>query len=364
MTEEKTGSDIGRKRMTRREFLRLALIGPPALYVAAKGLEQAFYKYLSLGLTSPGASDKITETALGISEKAHDSENPKFRPMAEIIRQGIDGHKGPVIYVRSKDYRDTSYYAKTIDRITSFPLTIRNPREIIEEFKKAMPHEAYQAYLQGEYVGNTGFENYFPPGSGYYERFKKGHPELIRADGYVESYDRLFEEMRKEGKAEMNEMGELVEDARNKNDGQPVSSSIILSRFLEKNEGDLSSSIFDTALFLKFMARNDSNTGVFNPGETNVSWLNENILDEYQGPSYMFPPQEESTINLIGKPYHSWNLVALLKFFPNEVVRAGGLYQQLGALGEQGLGKTRSDLQTLDDLRETESLLLQYSPGK
>lgn len=353
------------RKLTKREFLKAAVGGAVGAALFIKSLEKTFYEGLIAGLTNPDINDKTTTAALKISEAAPDSENPKFRPIAEIIEESVDRYKSKrrasIIYIRSKDYRDASYYAETIDKLASSRIIPRKPSEILEELKKAIPHEAYQAYLEGEYIGNMGFKDYFPLGSGFYERFKEKHSEIIRDDGYIESYDKLFEEMERDGRTEMNEMRKFVEEKRISNDGQPISCSVILERFLEKNKGNLSNSIFDTALFLKFMARNDPNTGQFKPEEFNVEWFKENTLDEYQGPSYTEEQQSANTLNLIGKPYHSWNLVALLKFFPNEIVRAGGLYRQLGSIGEQGVGKTRSDLQTLEDLRRTEQLLLSYS---
>lgn len=109
------------------------------------------------------------------------------------------------------------------------------------------------------------------------------------------------------------------------------------------------------------MARNNTNTGDFSADDFNIKWYKQNIKDEYQGPTYISPPEGEPVINLIGKPYHSWNLVAMLQFVPLEVVRIGGVQKQLSTFTEQGLGKTRADLQTLENLREVEQFLLSYS---
>ena len=145
-----------------------------------------------------------------------------------------------------------------------------------------------------------------------------------------------------------------------KDSNKPVSASMVLEYFLEKNNGNLAQSVFDTALFLKFMARNNPETGS-GTSEFNETWIKENIQDEYQGPSYSNPSEGESLINLVGKPYHSWNLVSLLQFFPVELIQAGGVYRQAITFKDQGLGKTRSDLQTLSNLRKIEELLMTFS---
>jgi hypothetical protein len=153
----------------------------------------------------------------------------------------------------------------------------------------------------------------------------------------------------------------LYVESKVKEEGEAVSSSILLDYFLEKNSGNLPQSIFDVALFLKMAARTDLNTGTFTADNKNIWWYQKNIKDEFQGPSYNHTPKDESAINLIGKPYHSWNLVALLYYLPANVVRAGGIYRQLTNFSAQGLGKTRADLQTLSDLREIESYLLEFA---
>ncbi len=362
--QQKTGSE--NRLVSRRDFIKWATAGTLTAPFALKALEKAFYEALTAGLTNPDINDGAIAAALKISETAPASENPLFRPMAEIIEEGINGYTGKtgesVTYTRSKDYKDATYYANTIDRIAFSGLVPKWPSEVVDELSKAIPHEAYHAYLEGKYPGNMGFKDYFPLGSGFYERFSKKHPELIRSDGYIKNYDTLFDAMEKDGKGAMDSMIAFVEEQRVSNNKQPISSSAILGQFLEKNEGNVSNSIFDTALFLKCMARTDPKTGLFQPSKVNVEWYKKNILDEYQGPSYADDTQSADHLNIIGKPYHSWNLVALLKFFPNEVVRAGGLCQQLGSIGEQGVGKTRSDVQTLADLRSTEELLLRYAP--
>jgi len=110
------------------------------------------------------------------------------------------------------------------------------------------------------------------------------------------------------------------------------------------------------------MARNNSDTGDFVPNENNVNWYRQNIKDEYQGQNYTSTLEDEkkSAINLIGKPYHSWNLVSMLQFLPVEVIRIGGIQKQLSTFSEQGLGKTRADIQTLDDLKKIESFLFSF----
>lgn len=165
--------------------------------------------------------------------------------------------------------------------------------------------------------------------------------------------------MEKEGKEEMDEAIRFIEQRREAS-GKPISSSELLGYFLERNEGDIAPSISDTAIFLKFMARSDPETAKASHTSFNKNWFQTNIADEYGGSSYSESLKDGSTINLIGKPYHSWSLVALLPFFPIELIHAAGVYRQLSTLKSQGISKSKADLQTLQDLRATEAVCLKY----
>ena len=109
------------------------------------------------------------------------------------------------------------------------------------------------------------------------------------------------------------------------------------------------------------MARNNYSTGKPEFGQTQIDWYRKNIKDEFQGSSYIDPPEGEEDINLIGKVYHSWNIVAMRRFFPIELIRLSVLYRQWSVYSSHGLGKIRADLQTLEDLEAIEKVLLKYS---
>ena len=61
----------------------------------------------------------------------------------------------------------------------------------------------------------------------------------------------------------MIEIKEFVEQTVTSNQNQPISASKILEYVLGENNGDLAKSLRDTAIFLKFTARNDLSTGKF-----------------------------------------------------------------------------------------------------
>ena len=353
--------------VTRRNFLKLAVGATLTAPLVLKEIERAVYAGIQAGLTTPGATEKIISAALKISEKAPDSENPNYRPMADIIKEGIsvysENSNRPVVFQRHEEYKDVDYYSKIVGKFPSKQILPQAPGKVVTEIIDSFPPETREAFEQSSSIA-TGFELLFTPGSGFSARFRKKHPEFAYKDGEFLprlSYEK-FRLMDEDGRSEMEEMRRWVEEKRSER-GEPISASFILSRFLEKNAGNVPHSIFDTALFLKFMARTDLESGSSSADKFNVQWYRQNIKDEYQGPLYSSPPEGEPAVNLIGKPYHSWNLVALLPFLPPELVQIGGLQRQLSHFREQGLGKTRADLQTLKDLRQTEELLLKYMPA-
>jgi hypothetical protein len=349
--------------LSRRDFLKLLGLGIVGAPLVLSEVEKLILSGFSVGLKHPGMTDSLVSGALAVCEKDRTSENPNFRPFVKIISEGIDAYTkqtgSKVIYKRSRDYHSREYYSDIIGNISdriNFPVL---PKNMMEEFKDKLPYEAYHAYLQGEYR-STSFEDVYAIGSGFYERFKQKHSDLVMENGYIQDYTKYFEAMRNDAKNELQIIRQAVEQKR-ASERAPISSSYILEQFLEMNKGDLAASIYDTTIFLKFMARNNIETGAYLSEQSNVQWFQNNIRDEFQGFSFNSPSDDKSGVNLIGKPYHSWNLVSLLQFFPVEMVHASGTYRQMITLKEQGLGKTRADLQTLNDLRGTEHTLLSYT---
>lgn len=311
-------------------------------------------------MSSPALSDRTTDMLTKISETASNSENPQFRPIEKIIQEGISLYatntSKNIFYIRSLSYRDNDYYAQEIASIGGSSLFLSSPKTAIEKLEKKFPDEAYQAYASNNNTFSQ-FESLFASGSGFFTRVKKENSALFDQNGKIIDYDKYFKILQETGKKEINGAKNYIEQ-KVKDLGEPTSASFILEYFLNKNDGDLSQSIYDTAILLKFMARNDSDTAASSEDQQNIDWMKQNIKDEYQGTNYA---KTEEALNPIGKPYHSWSLVAMLKFFPVEMIRTSGIYRQAVTFGSQGLGKTRSDLQTLKDLRGIENLLLSYS---
>ena len=350
--------------LTRREFIKRGAEFLVGGVLTVKALEKAFFEILYNGIKNPQINDAVITTSLKLSEQEPGKENPDFRPMAEIIKEGLDyfQEKSEIkpFYQRNKNYKNAEYFADSIKKFTEIRLLPQSISRASAALTASLPMGGpFEAYNQAS-GSNGSYEEIFSLQSGLDERFRERHPELIHKSGMYLKNTKLAELMEEEGRKEITEVIQKVE-IKSKELNQPVSTSFILGHFLEKNKGNIGQSIYDTTLFLKFMARNKPDDGTFSATVENVNWYDRNIKDEYQGPVFTNPPAGERAINLIGKPYHSWNLAALLQFVPVEVVRIGGVRRQIVTFSEQGMGKTRADIQTLKDLRKIEQLLLSYS---
>lgn len=349
------------QKVSRRDVLIGLGVGAAMAPGVVKGLEQAFYDSVIHGLTNANVNDKAVEMAVSVSEVAPNSENPSFRAIGEIVEEGIlnyaAGHKNkPPFFHKIDGYQGVDYYAGIIKEFSRQGMIPQSPNKLVERLAGNLPEAAFEAFFQSRFAIDS-YDQLFTKGSGFFERLRNRHPELIDSSGlYVGGNPNREQIMQKEAKAEVLTLTELIEAQR-----EPVSSSFVLEHFLEENDGNIGTSMFDSAIYLKFMARNDLETAAYAPTSDKIDWYRRHIKDEYQGPSYRENHGFEEDINLIGKPYHSWNLAAMLQFLPVEFIRVGGLEKQLSTFSEQGLGKTRADLQTLEDLRDVEALLTQYT---
>jgi len=317
-------------------------------------------------LTNPKLVDNAIGKIRSRTESEIEQENPNFRPMGEIIKEAIENYKRVahqnVTFTRSPDYRSIEHYSATLKGIADRTLLPKTPEEFVEQLKIKLYGEVGNAY-QASWSDIQQYSLILTNGSGLNARFVEKYPEMFDQADIPKNFTQYYSLAEEEGKSVMKQIRNLIEKARRES-RDPVSSSRILEYFLERNNGELGESLHDTAIALKFLARNDIETGKYsaesNP-EKNFEWFSENIQDEFKGCSYYKPPEGESHINLIGKPYHSFNLVSLLKFVPVELIQSATGYEYLRFGDEHGSSKAAADLQTLSDLRNIDSLLLQYS---
>lgn len=357
---ENSSPDTPPVNMSRRKFLIKGAAALAATPLVLKSVELGLYEVISKALSSSESLNKVIETANTITESP-ETENGNYRPVAAMLDEAIQNYihtsHNPVIYKKSKDYRDAEYYSDVIKEIRNKAISPTSSLEFKKKLTQNMPGEAFYAFAESDHRTGSFADIIAAAGSGFAERFQKNFPHLVDSKGRPNVG--YFEEAEKMGKQEISEARLFVEN-ETKQAGQPISAAKILEYFLNKNNGELDLSIYDTALFFKFTARNDFDTGTIRHDSQQIDWYKKHIKDEYQGPSFDTAQTDEDRINLIGKPYHTWNLTALLKFFPTEMVQVSGIYRQAVTFKDQGMAKSRGDLQTLEELPLIETKLQSY----
>lgn len=351
--------------LTRRDFLRKVVVGTVA--GAAVGFEVsnnlASTEKLGIDLlrdfiSNPNLSrDALIRTADVIDNK---EVNSKFRDISSIVNEGISDYEksgGKAFFKRVDGYQGSDFYNAKINEFkNSIGILPKDPRELASLLTNSFPDDLQRGFLDSNW-NISSYLDALPKAGGMFAR--------LTDSGKGFTSDEVINRVKAESKSFLMEAKNFVEDKVRKK-GEPVSSSVLFTYFLDKNEGDISKSLIDTFGFLKFMARNDFDNGEFigsdsNRNKRNIVWMKVNILDEFGSSNYAQAKNGDDSINLIGKPYHAWNLVSLLSSFPPEVVTEAGIFRQLTHLDAQGPKKLSSDLRVLADLSATEDVLLKYA---
>ena len=313
------------------------------------------------------------------------TENPRFRPYSQIVEEGIHNfernHPGkPVIWVRNSSYTDVSQYFRdlTIDGPYGTPAEhILWLMQYGEDFNKIK--DAITLFLPQEVRQNIDrSEGTASPDLSVTYKGETGNVDFWNVKCEIEAiYDQ--QEVAK-----------------------PLSVSTVIEIMLEKHQGNLAAALYSTAGVLKYMSRMVVDESQDNDDYTQAErneWFQTYIADEYSSlVPYQSLDNHESTYqgkadlaygkaigwiagdagqakvyengrplyydfslsNQIGKPYHAANVVALLEYFPPEVIVAmvAGEYARYGA--EHGANKALADVMVLLELRNVEKVLKRY----
>ncbi|GEM_PF-4792062 len=342
-------------KISRRQFLKKAgvLLGgsTTTLILASGKIEQELIGAAINFISNPSKANTLKDIA---HQFGNEKENPNFRPIDVIISEGISSFESTtgkrVCFQRSPDYQPSSYYQNQIQKIKdSIGLLAQDPKSLIQPFIDSFPPTANREYIESEFnIG--GWLDSLPKGGGMYANLTDA--------GKVVSSNEIIKRVEKESKDLILESKNFIERKVKENNNKPVSASVLFSFFLQKNGGNISQSLDDTYGFLKFASRNSFETGDIQANSQNIAWMKTHVLDEYGIKPY--DKETNDLINLIGKPYHTWNLVAMLTYFPADIVEPAGVFRQLTHLDKQGAAKLNSDLLTLSDLNKTEAILLEY----
>jgi len=341
-----------RKRISRRDFLKLA----PVLLVGGYfGLKELVAEATRSAIGYSGVTDIFFDLTDSLDNAPLAEVNSEARPIKDILGEGInifESKSGKIAFFnREPEYRDAKYYSEGMKKKMSSRLALSGPKEMEEDLRSLSPGDA-NAVLSESFLRVSQYEAIRLTGSGFYNRFRIRHPELFKENKVVD-YSKYFETSLKEAQLEVQLIDRYVED-RTKAESKSISTSEIFSYFLVRNDGNVGQGIADTYVYLKFKREVDADD----------EWFSRNIKDEFAGKNFNKMPAGQERLNLIGKPYHSWNFLNLLRYFPVEVVRLGGLSKQLGSVIDQGVDKVIADTRTLEDLRDVDTFLLTYSKSK
>ncbi len=347
-------------QISRRTFLKRAAIGTGATAIGITLASGKIEKTL-INITLDILKDplKTSQTLESVAQKlGNEKDNPHFRQIHVIVNEGLldyetkSGKK--TFFKRNPAYKDWVFYQKKlIDARNSIGVVAQSPEEIAKYILTSLPDSVQQRYRQSAtYLGN--YELAFYNGSGMWNR-------LVKSD--IDMSDNIA--VATKSKEYVFEAKNYIENQVKNHNNKPVSASNLFSFFLQKNEGNIAESLEDTYIFLKRAARNNFETGDF-VGHQNdqnkpcVDWMKANVLDEYGAEPYDKPTDIHNAINLVGKPYHTWNLLATIVWVPSQVVIIAGTREQLNYASSQGISKIETDLLTLADLQKTEELLLKH----
>lgn len=341
------------------------------------------------------------------------TENGSYRPMVAIINRATEGYikkGGVVIYRRLPFWRDNSYYAdkltkameqdaKDLDdiRLTA-PYSLEDSVAILFGIDRHINKVYVPALDELGWTSSFGF-NQNPP---HWEEIaddnnpdrKISLPKNVEASGL---YNEVAKQMGKMGwdelsssvldykdnplvatvvKGYFDEIEKFTEMMVQRNNGQPISASVILEFLLDKNRGLLNRSLVDLALFLEYEARGKKPLDV-----TVEQWMVSNILDEYSKvinystlsakqypykgllPVSMMTPdrdQDLSRINRVGGPYQVWSLVSKLVGFPSMMVKLGVSGEDTSYFADHGPAKIAANLQVAAETDDIDKLLTRF----
>lgn len=397
----------------RRAFLRWAMTllnavtwpyitrkiwGPPLLeYSLQKGVDVLDESDPTLALIYTALElDRTAEMMQRETGAPEVRRNVHYRPLARIVLSAVTSYEVAtgkrVFYNRPSDYFPEEHYIEALRSI----LEQLNVSEVDAAELRYIHHDFLMLQHEGVVLPDSAKEllhysemiltlNDSPPSrSGFYKRV--WYEVDLQTMSLTESHTHHIEIVK-----------EYVENLVRDNDGQPISSELLLTYFLHQNDGNLSESILDMMHFFKIMARvyfkasradepNDVTEEDF--VSNSALWMQANILDEFRkvasyqdliaGKRFKYilsnalgriglrdlfgsTDQDLSAINAIGNPYHIFNALALQAVFPVKVVQYGVILRQLRQMSDQGLVKTSSDIWGLVSLATLEELFLSRS---
>lgn len=400
MGEVKTGS----KGLSRREFMLMAFFEGLSIVTATSAslkklnnevvgivwenfpnIIQDEYKVdMFLWLAVPELVNAAKKKDPDLAKDLQD--NPSRKPLSRLIDLGIKEYGKNIFFKTSEPFLTEQQFAEILEsgkdslsdeakKITVQDLItwLKGEGNVddenmkrIQEFLAAVKDYAYmqrtEIWAGDDYWGTSELFK-FDPDSGIAKRSLENdssNPEQYALDDLNETWDylkRLYSES-----------------------GNRVSTSRILAHYLEKNTGDLGLAIYDTAIFLKVLARNDfvdlSYIADKPERQQEVCERFSMIKDEFSliGKDFGLPivqqtglyddteNKDKSMINQVGLAYHQWFITALLMKMDRVPIKVSTIGSQLLEINTaQGRTKTASDFQTLLELEDTDRYIKSFA---
>lgn len=322
---------------------------------------------LSILIDHPGlvlpAIDVLKNT-LDLTISAEISSNLNYRPLLSIISEGVEVFqtKHPltkVYYHHSPEYENYDSYRDKLQKILADPnsklgkLGETDWVYVDNKLREGKSSE-FQFQLEASLFNFSSFSRIFVPNSGYSDRFKAtfGEPFNVGMTMNSKMEERVNSIAREELKKDRKFIELKVSQNRN-----PISMSIVLEYFLEKNGGDLAKSIRDCTIFSKFTVRNSWITGYplgEADGDSQLEWYRLHILDEGKMGNYRHliksTDKNRNLRDQVGRTYHGFGIVDGLYLFPNEFDVMATTQRDSVQIREQGVVKFSSDLDVLKEL--------------
>lgn len=360
--------DLGIEILEKPQTIKLALVG------SIKFLEES------------ALQDKRAEGAPIIET------NPLYKPMIEIIGDVLDKRRKlgkPITYQRVSDFEKLSYYMDKV-KLASHDSKNRD-RSAIESGQ--IPAKSYVlGYMPGTLTNIMYQKDFFPENvQRIWDMSSTSFFDLHSLAGIESGFlDQLIEKFGENWQTHENQEIKVVLNAYFQEiklhieklveqRGGPVSAGEIFSYCMDKNNGNINKSLFDTMNCLKNWARDDISLN--NPNE---NWFKKNILDEYgkvgnysKLPTHQIYPyngvlsklpgladpdidEDLHLLNQIGR-YHSWNLAFILTAVPATMAQIGVAWRQEKTFSAQGSVKTAVIFRTALEANKLESLFMEYS---
>lgn len=423
------GENRGRS-VSRRDFLKYSI---PALLGAAWGAQKLTKDIWQPGvvhlgidaLRNPETIETTLQTSASLLEKLALKDgraesapvvklNPFYRPISEIVGEVINAREKagkPVKFQRVGGYKNYDYYLDKLQESIDDP---KNRDRGFIETGELNEKDYLLGYLPGTFTNFYDLEHPIFPSevSSIWEASNRVFDvsrELLVPGSGIANY--VIKQLGPESRELLEFVGgnywtyhkEEVDtvvrsyllsvkthiEAQAAKEGA-VSAGVIFGWFLDKNAGDIGSSLLDTMIFLKFMARQDTTIETFDEvkldpelSKANEEWFKKNILDEYgKVGNYHELPHETFSykgllswstkladrevdkdlhlINQIGKPYHAWNIALMPMVVPPSIAQAGVAWRQYDTFPAQGSVKTAADFEAALELDQLQKTLLKY----